>query len=53
MSIVICPRCEREIDTQRLWMEETKDGLTCVECLTKEEHANESGYKAEQLEFNI
>lgn len=48
MSIIVCPRCKREIDTFELWMEETKDGLTCVECLTKEEHDNDSGYEKKE-----
>ena len=47
MSIIICPRCKREIDTLELWVEETKDGMTCVECLTEEEHSNDSGYHKE------
>lgn len=53
MSLVICPRCNRKIDTLELWMQDTIDGLTCVECLTEEEFYDESSFQEEQQEFNV
>lgn len=54
ISTVICPRCNRAIDTQALWVTDTIDGLTCVECLTEEEHYSDENLVVaqEKLHFN-
>lgn len=52
-NFIICARCNQYINTEEIWVEETKDGLTCTECLTENEFINEPIQMYTQLKIDI